>query len=197
MSMTWEGKSYRSFVRSLVRSFVCRCGKKRMTKWRQKSNDEGKKEQNKGRAKNNLIANRGLKAGVHRHTLLRSVWAGSCSWASIYSISLTYQSEHATTFSCYDVDLAFEWRIGRIREDWMLPNGIAGVEFHHEHRVLYKSLPEHNDHLYKRICSDGRLNRIARTELFRRQSVMSFADRREQLLTEAGRWVNGGMCKIK
>jgi hypothetical protein len=60
----------------------------------------------------------------------------------------------------------------------MLPNGIAGVEFHHEHRVLYKSLPEHHDHLYKCIFSDGRLNRIARTEFFRRQSVMSFADRR-------------------
>ena len=64
-------------------------------------------------------------------------------------------------------------------------NGIAGVEFHHEHRVLYKSLPKHRDH--KCIFSDGRLNRIARTEFFRRQSVMSFADRREQLLAEAGR----------
>ena len=39
--------------------------------WTQKSNDEGTKEQNKGRAeKNNLIANRGLKSIVHRHTLL-------------------------------------------------------------------------------------------------------------------------------
>jgi hypothetical protein len=26
---------------------------------------------------------------------------------------------------------------------------------------------------------------------------MSFADRREQLLAEAGRWVKGGTCKIK
>jgi hypothetical protein len=25
---------------------------------------------------------------------------------------------------------------------------MAGVEFHHEHRVLYKSLPEHHDYLY-------------------------------------------------
>jgi hypothetical protein len=68
----------------------------------------------------------------------------------------------------------------------MLPNGIAGEEFHHERRVLYKSLPEHHDHLYKCIFSDGKLNRIARTEIFRRQSVVSFADRREQLLAEAG-----------
>jgi hypothetical protein len=79
----------------------------------------------------------------------------------------------------------------------MLPNGIAGVEFHHEHRVWYKSLPEYHDHLYKCIFSDGWLNRIARTEFFRRQSVMSFVDRREQLLAEAGRWVKDGTCKIK
>jgi hypothetical protein len=45
----------------------------------------------------------------------------------------------------------------------MLPNGIAGVEFHHEHRVLYKSLPKHHDHIYKCISSDDRLNRIAGT----------------------------------
>jgi hypothetical protein len=79
----------------------------------------------------------------------------------------------------------------------MLPNGIAGVEIHHEHRVLYKSLPEHRDYLYKCIFSDGSLNRMARTEFFRRQSVMSFVDRREQVLAEAGRWVKGGTCKIK
>jgi hypothetical protein len=66
----------------------------------------------------------------------------------------------------------------------MLPTEIAGVEIHHEHRVLYKSLPKHHDHLYKFIFSDGKLNRIARTEFFRRQSVMSFADRQEQLLAE-------------
>jgi hypothetical protein len=41
------------------------------------------------------------------------------------------------------------------------------------------------------------LIRIARTEFFRRQSVMSFADRREQLLAETGMWVKGGTCKIK
>jgi hypothetical protein len=43
-----------------------------MTMWRQKSNDEGKKEQNNrmGIKKNNLIANRGLKSRVHRRTLL-------------------------------------------------------------------------------------------------------------------------------
>jgi hypothetical protein len=79
----------------------------------------------------------------------------------------------------------------------MLPNGISGVEFHHEHRVLYKSLPEHHDHPYKCIFSDGRLTRIAKIEFFRRRSVMSFAGRREQLLAEAGRWVKGGTCKIK
>jgi hypothetical protein len=79
----------------------------------------------------------------------------------------------------------------------MLPDGMAGAEFHHEHRVLYKSFPEHHDHLYKRIFSNGRLNRIARIEFFRRQPVMSFADRREQLLAEAGWWVKGGTCKFK
>jgi hypothetical protein len=79
----------------------------------------------------------------------------------------------------------------------MLPNGMAGVEFHHEHRVFDKSLPEHHDHLYKCIFSEGRLNRIARTEFFRRQVVMSFVDRREQLLAEDGRCVKGGTCKIK
>jgi hypothetical protein len=35
----------RSFGRSFVRSLVCRRGVKRMTTWRQKSDDEGKKEQ--------------------------------------------------------------------------------------------------------------------------------------------------------
>jgi hypothetical protein len=38
----------RSFARSFVRLFVCSLvvvEKKRMTMWRQKSNDEGKKEQ--------------------------------------------------------------------------------------------------------------------------------------------------------
>jgi hypothetical protein len=34
-----------SFVRSFVRSFICRRGVKRITLWRQKSDDEGKKEQ--------------------------------------------------------------------------------------------------------------------------------------------------------
>jgi hypothetical protein len=39
--------------------------------WRQKSNDEGKKEQNtRTGKKNNLIANRGLKFRVHWHTML-------------------------------------------------------------------------------------------------------------------------------
>jgi hypothetical protein len=68
----------------------------------------------------------------------------------------------------------------------MLPNGVVGAEFHNEHRVLYKSLTEHHDHLYKYIGSDGRLNRIVfvRVELFCRQSVMSFVYRREQLLAE-------------
>jgi hypothetical protein len=79
----------------------------------------------------------------------------------------------------------------------MLPKGIAGVEINHEHRVLYRSLPEHHDHLYKCILSDGRLKRIARSEFFRCQSVMSFADRQEQLLAEAGRWVEGGTCNIE
>jgi hypothetical protein len=69
----------------------------------------------------------------------------------------------------------------------MLANEREGVESHHEHRVLYKSLPEDHDHLYKCIFTDGMLNRIARIEFFRRQSVMSFVDRREQLLEEAGR----------
>jgi hypothetical protein len=71
----------------------------------------------------------------------------------------------------------------------MLTNGMAGAEFHHEHRVLYKNLPEHHDHLYKCIGSDSRLNRIVivRAESFCRHSVMPFVDRREQSLAEAGR----------
>jgi hypothetical protein len=81
----------------------------------------------------------------------------------------------------------------------MLPNGRAGVEFHREHRVLYKSLPEHHDYLYKYIFSDGRLNKVVvvMTESFCCQSIMSFVDRREQLLAEADRWVKGGTRKIK
>jgi hypothetical protein len=59
----------RSFARLLVRLFVCSfvvLKKKRMTVGRQKSDDEGKKEQNKGRAeKRVLIAHRGLKSRVH------------------------------------------------------------------------------------------------------------------------------------
>jgi hypothetical protein len=79
----------------------------------------------------------------------------------------------------------------------MLPNGLAGVEFHHEHRVLYKNLPVHQDHLYRCIDS-GRLNRVVavRAEFYRRQSVMSFIDRRE-LLAQADRWVKGGTSKVK
>jgi hypothetical protein len=42
----------------------------------------------------------------------------------------------------------------------MLPNGMAGVEFHHENRVLYKSLSDHHDYLYKCIGNNGRLDRI-------------------------------------
>jgi hypothetical protein len=41
------------------------------------------------------------------------------------------------------------------------------------------------------------LDKIARTEFFRRQSVIPFADRQEQLHSEAGRWVKGGTCDIK
>jgi hypothetical protein len=45
----------RLFARSFVRSFVCRRGVKRMTIGIQKSGDEGKKEQNKGRAENKFL----------------------------------------------------------------------------------------------------------------------------------------------
>jgi hypothetical protein len=52
-----------------------------MTMWRQKSNDEGKKERSKGRAeKNSLIASRGLKSRVHRHTLLEE-----CAGRDVFS----------------------------------------------------------------------------------------------------------------
>jgi hypothetical protein len=80
----------------------------------------------------------------------------------------------------------------------MLPKGMAGAEFHHKHRALYKSLPDHHDRLYEYIGSGGRLNRIVvvRTELFCRQSVMPLIDRWE-LLVEAGRWVKGGRGEIK
>ena len=140
--MTWEEESYRSFVRLLVRSFVCRSGEKRMTMEAKKVMTRGRRSKKNGRAKIKFLWPIGVWnlecIGTH---CWRSVWAGSCSWASICSISLTYQSEHAITFSCYVVDLTFEWQIDWIREDWMLPNGIAGVEFHHEHQVLYKVFP--------------------------------------------------------
>jgi hypothetical protein len=42
----------------------------------------------------------------------------------------------------------------------MFPNGMVGLEYHHEYRVLYKSLTEHHDHLCKCIGSGGRLDRI-------------------------------------
>jgi hypothetical protein len=52
MYMTWGEESYRSFVRLLVRSFARSfigsfvvVKKKRMKMWRQKRDDEGKKEQ--------------------------------------------------------------------------------------------------------------------------------------------------------
>jgi hypothetical protein len=183
------------FARSFTRSFV------RLTSWSKENDNGGKKVMTRGRRSKIIGWTKIIilsPIGVWNLECIDThCWAGSCSWASICSISLTYQSEHATTFSCYNVDLPFEWQIDWIREDWMLPSGIAGMEFHHEHRVLYKSLPEYHDHLCKCIFSDGRLSRIARTEFFRRQSVMSFADRREQFLAEAGRWVNGGTCKIK
>jgi hypothetical protein len=84
------------------------------------------------------------------------------------------------------------------QKDWMLPNGMAGAEFHHEHQFLYKNLPEHHDRLYKCIGNDGRLNRFVavRAEFFRRRSAMLFDDRGE-LLAEAGRWVKGGTSKVK
>jgi hypothetical protein len=42
-----------------------------MTMWRQKSNDEGKKEQNNRTGqKSNLMANRDLKSRMHWYTLL-------------------------------------------------------------------------------------------------------------------------------
>jgi hypothetical protein len=42
-----------------------------MAMWRQKSNDEGKKEQsNRTSKRNDLIVDRGLKSRVHRYTLL-------------------------------------------------------------------------------------------------------------------------------
>jgi hypothetical protein len=75
---------------------------------------------------------------------------------------------------------------------------MAGVELNHEHRVLYKSLPEHHDYLYKFIGSGGRLNWIVvvRFEFFCWQAVMPFVDRRKQLLEEAGWWVKGGTGKV-
>ncbi|SAM00731.1 hypothetical protein [Absidia glauca] len=49
---------------------------------------------------------------------------------------------------------------------------------------------------YTSVFSDGSLDRITITESFRRQSVMSSADRREQLLTEAGRGVDGDQFQL-
>jgi hypothetical protein len=81
----------------------------------------------------------------------------------------------------------------------MLPNGMAGVEFHHEHRAVYKNLLEHDDYLYRYISSDDRLNRIVVVwaDFFYRQSVMPFVDRREQLFADSGRWVKGDTSKVK
>jgi hypothetical protein len=81
----------------------------------------------------------------------------------------------------------------------MLANGMAGAEFQREHRVLYKSLSEQHDYLYKGIGSDVRLNMIVvvRVDFFCRQSVVPFVDRREQLFAETGSWVKGGTCEIK
>jgi hypothetical protein len=51
-----ERVTVRSFVvLSLVRSFVCRRGINIMTMERQKSDDEGKKEQKLGRAEKNIL----------------------------------------------------------------------------------------------------------------------------------------------
>jgi hypothetical protein len=81
----------------------------------------------------------------------------------------------------------------------MLSDGMAGAEFHHEHRVWYKNLPEHHDHLYKCIGSDGRLIRIVivRAEFFCCQSVMPIVGCWEKLLAEAGRWVKGSTGEVK
>jgi hypothetical protein len=49
MTMMWKGESYRSFVRSFARSFVCLFARRHEVKendeGRQNSDDEGKKEQ--------------------------------------------------------------------------------------------------------------------------------------------------------
>jgi hypothetical protein len=96
-----------------------------LTSWSIENDNGGKKVMTRERRskiigwakKKNLIANRGLKSRVHRHTLLEEC-VGRIVFPSFnLSIPLTYQSEHATTFSCYDVDLTFEWQMGWIRED--------------------------------------------------------------------------------
>jgi hypothetical protein len=54
----------------------------------------------------------------------------------------------------------------------MLPNGMAGAEFHHKHRVLYKSLSVHYDHLYKCIGSDGAPQQCKDYGIYYEQLVM-------------------------
>jgi hypothetical protein len=57
-----------------------------MTMWRQKSDDEGKKEQKYRTSKKKvLVVNRGLKFRVHRHTLLEE-----CGGRIVF-LSLTLQ----------------------------------------------------------------------------------------------------------
>jgi hypothetical protein len=43
MTVTWKGKSYRSFVRSFARSFV------RLSSWRKENDNGGKKVMTRGR----------------------------------------------------------------------------------------------------------------------------------------------------
>jgi hypothetical protein len=48
----------------------------------------------------------------------------------------------------------------------MLPNGMSGVEFHHELRVLYKDLPEHHDTCTNSLAKAvGVMNSLAITAL--------------------------------
>jgi hypothetical protein len=120
MNLTWKEESYRSLVR--------------LTSWSKENDNGGKKVLTRGRRSkiigrgknNNLIAIRGLKSRVHRHTLLEE-WVGRI-------VFLSFNLQHMPNIlerACYYIlmiwcELTFEWQIGWIREDWMLPNGIAG-----------------------------------------------------------------------
>jgi hypothetical protein len=99
MNMTREEESYRSFAGSLVRSFVCRRGVKRLTMGGKKVMTRGRRSKNKEQAKKKFLwPNRGLKSRVQRHTLLEE-----CVGRIVF---LSFNLQHIPNISeraCYNI----------------------------------------------------------------------------------------------